>query len=69
MNILKSFYDVFDLLKNNTFSRAELNYEKGKAKNIHYGDVLIKFPYLLDVEDISVPYVTNDEMAEIKMEM
>lgn len=63
----KSFYDVFDLLKNNTFSRAELNYEKGKAKNIHYGDVLIKFPCLLDVEDISVPYVTNDEMAEKKM--
>ena len=63
----RNFYDVFDLLRNNTFSRAELNYEKGKAKNIHYGDVLIKFPCLLDVEDISVPYVTNDEMVEKQM--
>ena len=29
-------------------SRADLNYEAGMAKNIHYGDVLIKFGEVLD---------------------
>ena len=37
------FGDLLILLKNSTLSRAELNYNNGKIKNIHYGDILIKF--------------------------
>lgn len=37
-----SFSEAFSFLSNNTLSRAELS-DEGKIKNIHYGDVLIKF--------------------------
>ena len=39
----RKFSDVFTGLQNNTLSRSELNYESGTVKNVHYGDVLIKF--------------------------
>ena len=45
----RKFKDVFDGLQNNTFSRADLNYESGAVKNVHYGDVLIKFGDFIDV--------------------
>ncbi|MDD6351029.1 MAG: restriction endonuclease subunit S, partial [Lachnospiraceae bacterium] len=35
--------DCFTSLQNNTLSRAELNDESGEVKDVHYGDVLIKF--------------------------
>ena len=35
--------DVLVSLQNNTLSRADLSKEIGVAKNVHYGDVLIKF--------------------------
>jgi type I restriction enzyme S subunit len=54
------FNDVFSLLPNNTLSRAELNYDCGIAKNIHYGDVLIKFNTLVDLKNDRVPYITNN---------
>ena len=58
----KSFNETFDILTNNTLSRAELNYEDGEYKNIHYGDVLIKFPAHIDTSSANVPYI-NDENA------
>ena len=54
-----SFSDAFDILSNNTFSRAELNYESGTYKNIHYGDILIKFNSYVDVTDENVPYIND----------
>lgn len=60
----KVFNDAFLNLTNNTLSRADLNYKSGKYKNIHYGDVLIKFSELLDVKNDSVPFITNDRLAE-----
>ena len=38
-----SFADGFRLLQNNTFSRDDLSYDVGDVRNIHYGDVLIKY--------------------------
>ena len=43
--------DTFDFLQNNTLSRAELTAEAGAAKNVHYGDVLIKFGEYLDASN------------------
>lgn len=60
----EKFSSVFTPLKNNTLSRAELNDEEGKAKNIHYGDILIKFGEYLDAEKEHIPFITSDELAE-----
>src|SRR5690606_20400493 len=40
-----------------------LNYEDGIAKNIHYGDVLIKFGEVLDASNEVLLFVTNEEVA------
>ncbi|MCC8060951.1 MAG: restriction endonuclease subunit S [Clostridiales bacterium] len=57
---VQTFSDTFRILNNNTFSRAELNYESGQFKNIHYGDVLIRFPEVLDCTRLDVPYINDD---------
>lgn len=59
-----TFKDIFEILKNNTLSRAELNYEEGYAQNIHYGDVLTKYPFVLDVKKDVIPYITDKDMAK-----
>jgi type I restriction enzyme S subunit len=59
-----SFSNSFQFLKNNSLSRAELNYEKGRAKNVHYGDVLIKFGEILDISCSTLPFISNNEIAD-----
>ena len=56
----KSFSDVFTGLRNNTLSRNCLNNECGQAKNIHYGDVLIKYGSVVDIQTDGVPFVNSD---------
>ncbi len=56
----KKYSEIFAKIPNNTLSRAELNYNYGLAKNVHYGDVLIKYGELLDVEKDEIPYITDD---------
>ena len=60
---VKRFDESFSFLPNNTLSRAELNYEKGSTKNIHYGDVLIKFGERLDVRKEDLPFITDESVA------
>ena len=38
--------------------------EMGAAKNIHYGDVLIKFGEYLDASKVTLPYISSYEMVE-----
>ena len=52
--------DCFEFLKNNTLSRADLNGENGTARNVHYGDILIKFGDCLDGERNDLPFITDD---------
>lgn len=54
------------ILANNTLSRAELNYDNGDYKDIHYGDVLIKYPAYIDVSSSDVPYI-NTENSSTKL--
>ena len=50
---------MFTILSNNTHSRAELtNY--GTIRNIHYGDVLIKFGNILDTSQAEIPYLCEN---------
>lgn len=57
----RKFSETFIFLQNNSLSRAELNYEQGLVKNVHYGDVLIKFGEILDVEKEEIPFISNNE--------
>mgnify|MGYP001084126681 CR=1 FL=1 len=56
----KMFWDVFANLTNNTLSRECLNAESGQARNIHYGDVLVKYGAVVDVQRDGVPFVNPD---------
>jgi len=59
----RKYSETFTKIPNNTLSRAELNYNSGLAKNVHYGDVLIKFGELLDIEKDEIPYITDGALV------
>ena len=50
-------------LRNNTLSRAELSDSEGTVLDIHYGDVLIKYGSVLDIEKANVPRIADDAVA------
>ncbi|MBR6456821.1 MAG: restriction endonuclease subunit S, partial [Prevotella sp.] len=54
------FDKFFDMLPTNTLSRDKLNNQRGDYQNIHYGDVLIKYPYCLDCNNNEIPYINDD---------
>ena len=54
--------DCFDFLQNNTLSRADLNLESGSARNIHYGDILIKFGDCLGLGSDTLPFVDDESI-------
>lgn len=43
----------------NSLSRAMLNFDEGEVKNIHYGDILIKYPSIVDIKREEIPYITD----------
>ena len=49
-------------LQNNTLSRADLSNETGVAKDVHYGDVLIKFGEVLDISKEKLPMITDEKV-------
>ena len=51
---------------NNTLSRAALNYENGEVKNIHYGDILVKFGSFVDAANDNIPFITNGSVGTYK---
>ena len=56
----RRFDEVFDCtVPNNTFSRAELSYDEGTVLNVHYGDVLIKYGSVLDVQKDDIPRIPH----------
>jgi type I restriction enzyme S subunit len=58
---LKSLYSF---KVTNSYSRDQLNYENGSAKNIHYGDIHTKFSTLFNIENEIVPFVNPSESLE-----
>lgn len=54
------FYDIFDILQNNTFSRELLNYSGEGVFNIHYGDVLVKYGSVIDGDKNTMPNINMD---------
>ena len=56
----KRFSELFSFISNNTLSRAELS-DAGEIKNIHYGDILVKYGAILSATDIGIPFVVNSK--------
>ena len=56
-------------ISNNTLSRAELNYDEGEIKNIHYGDILIKFDSITDINNPEVPFITGGKAEDYKSQL
>ncbi|MFR6127916.1 restriction endonuclease subunit S [Faecalibacillus intestinalis] len=56
--------EVLISLQNNTLSRVNLMSETGVAKNVHYGDVLIKFGDVLDVSKEKLPMISDESILK-----
>ena len=52
--------EIFEYLQNNTLSRDSLNYKNPNVKNIHYGDILVKFDEILDGSNKDIPYINSE---------
>ncbi|KAB8155441.1 restriction endonuclease subunit S [Kordia sp. TARA_039_SRF] len=65
----KKYKDIYTFYSTNSLSRNKLNYEVGKVKNIHYGDIHTKFSTLYDITKELTPYINNDiDLSKIKEE-
>lgn len=53
--------DVTTFLSCNTFSREQMNNVCGNWKNVHYGDILVKYSSIVDIsrDKDSIPYVND----------
>ena len=56
---LQTFEETFRVLSNNTLSRENLNNKGGAVRNIHYGDILTKFPEVLKCNEEDIPYLND----------
>jgi type I restriction enzyme S subunit len=61
---VKRLGEVCTFLSTNTLSRNQLNDTNGEVRNIHYGDVLIKYPSIIDVRKQSIPFVNQEDYKE-----
>ncbi|WP_391571688.1 restriction endonuclease subunit S [Cohnella sp.] len=60
----RKFDSMFDRIPNNTLSRADLNYDDGQIRNVHYGDILIKYGAVTDCGKDVIPFVTGAEVSK-----
>lgn len=56
--------EILCSLQNNTLSRAEMTYKEGIIKNVHYGDILVKYGEIIDVKNEQMPNVIDNAVAE-----
>ena len=61
---VKSFDSAFELHGNNTLSRAFLTNQNGVVRNVHYGDVLVKYDTILDCDDEALPSVIAEGLRQ-----
>ena len=54
------FDEIFQILRNNTLSREYLNYTNVGVKNIHYGDILVKYHTCINDEIDQIPNINSD---------
>lgn len=51
--------EYYKLIPTNSFSRNDLNYTSGSVKNIHYGDIHVKFTSHLNSENEVLPFISD----------
>ncbi len=56
-------------IPNNTLSRAELNYDNGVIKSVHYGDILINYGSIINCSKDIIPYITNGNINHYKNQL
>lgn len=59
----RKFNIVFDFLQNNALSRAELS-NVGEVMNVHYGDILVKYGEVLDIEKDELTYLVDSSIVK-----
>lgn len=59
----RKFSEVFSFLRNNTLSRAELSDSEGETRDVHYGDILVKFGEVIDARRDELPRIASDALA------
>jgi type I restriction enzyme S subunit len=65
----KRYEEIFTFYTTNSFSRENLNYDGGKVKNIHYGDIHTKFSSGFDIRNELVPFINdNVDLHKLKDE-
>lgn len=63
----KKLGEIFNFdIPTNSLSRAFLNDENGEIKNIHYGDILIKYNSCISVTGQNIPYISNGNLSDFK---
>ena len=50
----------FSFLRNNSLSRDQLNSAGGAVKNVHYGDVLIRYGEVLNADKVFIPFINDN---------
>ena len=60
----RSFDEVFSFLKNNTLPRSEMTTAGGMIRNVHYGDVLIKYGDVLDCNRDQIPFLVSNKQSD-----
>ena len=63
----RKFDECFNFpVSTNSLSRALLNYDEGDIKSVHYGDILIKYPAILNIKNDKIPYITGGKLEKYK---
>ena len=63
----RKFDECFNFpVSTNSLSRALLNYDEGDIQSVHYGDILIKYPTILNVKNDKIPYITDSSFEKYK---
>ena len=60
----RKLYEILDSIKNNTLSRAELSYEEGYVRNVHYGDILVKYGEIINIKINHLPKIIDESIID-----
>ena len=63
---IKQLSTLFRFISNNTISRENL-VNQGEIMNVHYGDILIKYGSILDIERNEVPFIDNKVLRKCRI--
>lgn len=61
----KRFYEVFTIGTTNTFSREYMCGDSVGVKNIHYGDILVRYGEILKLSEQEIPSLRSDVSSKI----